>query len=124
MTNKIKGEIPIVAEDGPLAGEYVMVLDFNALCELEEEFPGITNGEVAFSGFKSIRRLVHQGFAAYHPDLSEIDVGHVIQSIGLEAASTKLADAMKASFPEAATGDPKAVKGQRPKPSPGAGRGR
>lgn len=121
MANAIKGEIAVVAPDGPMLGDYILLLDFNALCELEEEFPGIMDGQVAFTGFKSIRRLFHQGFAYHHPEMSEVEAGHIIQSVGLAEASAKLGEAMKASFPEAKGDGPKAQKGRA---SPGAGTAR
>lgn len=108
MTNTIKGEIPVIATDGPMKGDYILLLDFNALCELEEEFPGIMKGELDISDFKSVRRLFQQGFAYHHPELTPVEVGHIIQSVGVGEASEKLAAAMKASFPEAKKDGPKA----------------
>ena len=101
MTKAIKGEISVTAPDGPKAGEYTLLLDFNALCDLEEDFPGLMDGELNIKGVKAIRSIFHAGFTAYHPDLSERDVGSIIHSIGLEEATAKLAEAMTAAFPEA-----------------------
>ena len=47
MTNRIKGEVGFKIDDGDLAGEYVLLLDFNALCDLEADFPGIMDGSFA-----------------------------------------------------------------------------
>ena len=120
MTKPIKGEVKVVADDGPKEGEYTLLLDFNALCELEDEFPGIMEGQVQFEGFKSIRRLFQQGFAYHHPDLSEVDVGAIVHSVGLAEASAKLGEALKASFPEAKADGPK----PKASGSRGAGSGR
>ncbi|MGV3579996.1 hypothetical protein [Brevundimonas sp.] len=101
MTNKVRGEVEVVAKDGPKAGTFTLLLDFNALCDLEDHFPGIMDGNLDIKGVKPIRQIFHAGFATYHPDLSERDVGAIIHSIGMVDATQKLAEAMKASFPEA-----------------------
>lgn len=101
MANRVKGEVAIIAADGPKSGEYTLLLDFNALCDLEEHFPGIMDGNLDIKGVRPIRRIFQAGFAHYHPDLTERDVGSIIHSIGMVAATEKLAEAMKASFPEA-----------------------
>lgn len=101
MSKTIKGEIKVTAPDGPKAGEYTLLLDFNALCDLEDDFPGLMDGDLSIKGFKPIRRIFHAGFGGYHPELSERDVGSIIHSIGLEEATAKLAEAMTAAFPEA-----------------------
>lgn len=118
MTGNIKGEVPFKVADGPLAGDYILLLDFNALCDLEAEFPGLMDGTAEIRGLKAMRRIIHAGFAEYHAGLSERDVGRIIHAVGLEEASDKMAESMKASFGEAGakTGDPRTAR-----PSPGAG---
>lgn len=97
----IKGEVKFTAPDGPKAGDYRLALDFNALCDLEDSFPGLMQGEVKVDKLKDIRRFFHAGLASHHPELTERDVGSIIHAMGLEAASEKLAEAMQAAFPEA-----------------------
>ncbi|MFC5370933.1 hypothetical protein ACFPIF_00100 [Brevundimonas faecalis] len=113
MANRIRGEVEVKA----LGETYTLLLDFNALCELEDEFPGLMTGEATISGFKSLRRIFHVGFSEHHGDLTERDVGGIIHDIGIEVAAQKMAEAMKASFPTAAAKTP-ATKG-RAKPGIG-----
>lgn len=101
MGNRVRGETDIVITSGAMAGEYVLLLDLNALCELEDDFPGIMDGTAKIEGLKSIRRIFHAGFKEHHPDLDELDVGRIIHAYGLKPAAAKLAEAMKASFGEA-----------------------
>lgn len=115
----IKGEVPLKVTEGPAAGEYILLLDFNALCDAEDDFPGIMNGEIDIGSFKKIRRLVQYALAAHHPDLVEREVGDIIQGVGVIAAAEKVTEAMKATFPEAKTeGKPQG----RAKPGVGTGR--
>ncbi|MBM3606617.1 MAG: hypothetical protein FJX25_18485 [Alphaproteobacteria bacterium] len=99
----IKGEVPLKVTEGPAAGEYVLLLDFNALCDAEDEFPGIMNGSIDISSFRKIRRLVQFALATHHPHLDEREVGDIIQGVGVVAAAEKVTEAMKATFPEAKT---------------------
>lgn len=101
MGNRVRGETDIVITSGGLTGNYVLLLDLNALCELEDDFPGIMDGAAKIEGVKSIRRIFHAGFKEHHPELDELDVGRIIHAYGLKPAAAKLADAMKASFGEA-----------------------
>lgn len=101
MANRTRGEVDIVVRDGDQAGTYVLLLDLNALCELEDDFPGIMDGTAKIEGVKSIRRIFHAGFKEHHPDLDEMDVGRIVHAYGLQPAAAKLSEAMKASFGEA-----------------------
>ncbi len=101
MTQKIKGEVAITAESGPLAGDYTLVLDLNALCDLEDDFPEIMQGNIHFEGLKSVRKLFHKGLERYHPELSQEDAGSILHAIGLDVGSNKIAETMKVAFPEA-----------------------
>lgn len=101
MGNRVRGETDIFITSGELTGQYVLLLDLNALCELEDDFPGIMDGTAKIEGVKSIRRIFHAGFKEHHPDLDELEVGRIIHAYGLKPAAAKLAEAMKASFGEA-----------------------
>lgn len=105
MANKVKGEVGFKVEDGDLAGEYVLLLDFNALCDLEDDFPGIMKGELALESPKAIRKVFAVGLSARHPDVNERKAGEIIQAVGLGRVAQLVGDAFKASFPEAAKGD-------------------
>jgi hypothetical protein len=101
MGNVTKGEVTLVAADGPNAGTYTMVLDFNALCDLEEVIPNIMGGQFEMKSLKDVRRIFQAALSEHHSDLDEKAVGRIVQSVGLDVATDKLTEAMKAAFPEA-----------------------
>ncbi len=101
MSKTIKGEITVTAPDGPMVGDFTLLLDFNALCDLEDDFPGLMEGKLDIKGVKPIRRIFHAGFQEHHPGMTEREAGAIIHSLGLAQATAKLAEAMTASFPEA-----------------------
>jgi len=120
MANRIKGEVAFSIEDGNLAGEYTLLLDFNALCDLEEDFPGIMEGKFELKSPTAIRKVFAVGLAEHH-DLSERDAGKLIHAVGLNRVGELVGEAFAASFPEADKGKP------RPQKAPakaGAGSGR
>lgn len=117
MANIIKGEVEFEA-----SGEtYVLLLDFNALCELENDVPGLMDGTSEIKSPSAIRAVVHAGLAAHHPDLSLRDAGEIIHAVGLETAGELVRRSFAASFP-ASGGEGRS----RPRKSPakaGAGTG-
>lgn len=118
MTNRVKGEVAFEAE----GQEYVLLLDFNALCELEDEVPGLMNGTAEMASPKVIRAVFHAGLQARHSGLGLRDAGEIIQSIGLETAANLVRLAFEASFPATTGGEGQA----RPRKAPakaGAGNG-
>lgn len=82
-------------------GNYTLRMDFNALCDAEEDFPGIMNGEVDIGSPRKIRTMIRHALAAHHADLSDREVGDIISAEGVEASASALAEAMRASFPAA-----------------------
>lgn len=118
----VKGEIKLVIQDGPKTGIYTLLLDFNALIALEEDFPGIMDKGAELSSLKAIRTMMYHALHAHHPDLSELDAGAIIHAAGAEPATEKLLEAMEAAFPGATKADPKAPKPARGKAGTGAGR--
>ena len=95
----IKGDVRL--------GQHTLRMDFNALCDAEEDFPGIMNGEVDIRSFRSIRALVGHALAAHHPGLTPRDVGEIIHDAGIQEAAEAVTQAMQASFPPAeATASP------------------
>jgi hypothetical protein len=119
--NRIKGEVAFSIEDGDLAGEYVLLLDFNALCDLESDFPGIMDGQFNLKSPTAIRRVFAAGLAENHDGLSERDAGRIIQAVGLERVGALVGEAFAASFPEAAKGD---LVPRKAPAKAGAGKGR
>lgn len=89
----IKGDVRL--------GDYTLRMDFNALCDAEEDFPGIMKGQLELDTPRKIRSLVGYALAAHHPELSEREVGDIISENGVEAVASVLAEAMTASFPAA-----------------------
>ncbi|GLK49490.1 hypothetical protein GCM10017620_24630 [Brevundimonas intermedia] len=108
MANRVRGEVPFKADDE----DYVLVLDFNALCDLEADFPGIMDGSFELKSPTAIRKVFHTGLAKHHPELSVLSAGELISAVGIPMAGQLVAAAFKASFPEAATGS----KARPPKP--------
>lgn len=80
-------------------GDYTLRMDFNALCDAEEDFPGIMNGEVSLDSFRNIRTMIRHALSAHHADLTDRDVGAIIHDVGLTQAAEAVTEAMHASFP-------------------------
>lgn len=119
MANPIKGEIAFEVE----GQDYVLLLDFNALCDLEDDFPGLMDGTAELKSPKAIRRVFHAGLAAHHPDVTLQEAGSLIHAIGLDGAGDLVRRSFEAAFPTAKGGDDAA----RPRKAPakaGAGSGR
>lgn len=117
MAGSIKGVVKFEA-----GGEdYRLLLDFNALCDLEADFPGIMDGSFDLKSPKAIRRVFHVGLAEHHGALSERDAGSIIQAIGLERAGEVIAEAFAASFPSA-TGGEESPRPRKAQPKAGAGK--
>lgn len=96
---EIKGEVSFRA-----AGEdYTLVLDFNALCDLEEDYPGIMDGTFEMTSPKAVRKVFQVGLSKHH-EVSERQAGEIIQAVGVAEVAELVGKAFKASFPEAATG--------------------
>lgn len=95
MANRLKGEVQFDA-DGV---SYVMLLDFNALCDLEDDLPGLMDGTAEIKSPKAIRRVFHAGLAEHHPGLDVRAAGALVQAIGLERAAEIIKDSFAASFP-------------------------
>lgn len=103
--NRLKGEVAFES-DGK---DYVLLLDFNALCDLEEDLPGLMDGTAEIKSPKAIRRVFHAGLAAHHPGLDVRAAGALVQALGIEAAAVLIKDSFAASFPT-----PEAEKPARP----------
>lgn len=115
MARIVKGEVPFeVGEE-----RYTLLLDFNALCDLEDDFPGLMDGSAEIKSPKAIRRVFHAGLAAHHADVDERVAGAIIHELGLERAADLVRQSFEASFPTAGGGEGKA----RPRKA-GAGSGR
>lgn len=106
MANAIKGEVAFSAE----GEDYVLLLDFNALCDLEDVVPGLMNGSAELKSPSAVRAVFHAGLAAHHADLTVKDAGRIIQAVGLSEVAVLIGRAMEASFPKA---DGKPVRPQK-----------
>lgn len=100
MANPIKGEVEFEAG----GKDYILLLDFNALCELEAEVPGLMDGTAEIKSPSTIRAVFHAGLAAKHPEIDLRGAGDVIHSIGLDAAGDLVRRSFEASFPPAKGG--------------------
>ena len=90
-------------------GEFTVVLDINALCDLEEAF-GVedVNGVIEKiaslqerPSLRTIRTMFVVAARQEHPDVTQEDVGRAIQDVGLNAAAELLGDLCAAAFPDA-----------------------
>lgn len=100
MANKIRGQVELQHGDQT----YVMVLDFNALAEFEEE-AGVENALAALANPGALnaaktRALFWCGLRQMHPEMSKEEAGKI-----LTANLDKLGDALAAAFPEAPAGN-------------------
>ena len=121
MANPIKGEVPFAIPDGPHKGAYVLLLDFNALCSLEDVVPGLMDGSANLGKPSAIRAVFHAALSDRHSDVTLADAGRIIHTIGLEKAAELIGQASDASFGKSEEKD-----GARPPASPakdGAGTG-
>lgn len=102
--NRLKGEVQFEVEGHDLP--YVLLLDFNALCDLEDDLPGLMDGTAEIKSPKAIRRVFHAGLAEHHPQLDVRSAGALVQAIGLERAAELIKDSFAASFPAPEAGKP------------------
>lgn len=99
----LKGEVGFEAD-----GEsYTLLLDFNALCDLEDSLPGLMDGTAEIKSPKAIRSVFHAGLQARHDGLTTRDAGDLIQAIGLDVAGELVAEAFSASFGKGGEGKPR-----------------
>lgn len=119
MTNRIKGEVAFEA-DGE---DYILLLDFNALCDLEEDLPGLMDGTAEIKTPSAIRAVFHAGLQARHKDISLHAAGDIIQALGIEVAGDLVRQSFEASFSTAKGGGGK-PRPRTARPNAGAGSGR
>lgn len=105
MANLQKGEVGFKA----LGREFTMRFGINALCELEDRFgksavevANDLNGEAVSVG--SLRAVIWCGLQEYHEDLTEKDVGRIIDDLGIEEVGPLLGRAFQAAFPDTPDG--------------------
>lgn len=94
MANPIKGEVGFSVE----GQDYTLLLDLNALCEVEDHIPGIMNGAADLASLKAVRALFWGGLQEHHAGITMRDAGRLVQALGLADAAAKVAEAMKASW--------------------------
>jgi len=88
MANPVKGEVAFEVE----SGVYTLVLDFNALCEIEKALGGLV-----FEGPTAIRTVFHVGLKRKHKLLTLEQTGEIIGEIGMAKAGEVLTEAMRAA---------------------------
>ena len=102
MANHVKGEVAFEAQG---QGGFVLLLDFNALCELEDQLPGLMDGTAEIRSPKAIRAVFHAGLQTHQPGIDLLGAGRIIQAVGLDAAADLVRQAFEASFPTATGGE-------------------
>jgi hypothetical protein len=126
--NPQRGHLGFVVEDK----QWVFAFTTNALCAVEDEFDlkDITELEDVLKNspsLRTIRKLFRIGLTDVHPDMSDIEAGQIMETVGgLEPSLELIMRAVEQAFPGAAAkggADPRtpAVKPAR-KNSRGTGR--
>ena len=90
MVNAVKGEVAF--EVGGQA--YKLVLDFNALCEVEDVLGA---GGMDLARPKAIRAIFWASMLRYQPNVTVQEAGDLIGALGLEEAGRIVAEAMNRS---------------------------
>jgi hypothetical protein len=86
MANPQRGEVPLVVGDRA----FTLVLDFDALCQLEDVLSAngqiVTAQEAIYhamrSSLKYTRALLWAGLRRYHKDVSLVQAGELISDLG------------------------------------------
>lgn len=94
MANRVKGEVGFTA-DGQ---DYTLLLDFNALCELEEVVPGLMDGTAEIKSPSAVRAVFHAALSEHHAGLDVKAAGRIIHAVGIARAGELIGEAMAASF--------------------------
>ena len=90
MANPVKGEVPFEVE----GKAYKLVLDFNALCEVEDVLGA---GGMDLARPKAIRAIFWASMLRHQPDVTVQEAGDLIGALGLEEAGRIVAEAMNRS---------------------------
>lgn len=94
MANPVRGEVSFQA-DGK---DYVLLLDFNALCELDDLVPGLMDGGAELRSPSAIRAVFHAALHEHHPEIDLRGAGRLISVVGVERVAALIGEAMTASF--------------------------
>lgn len=103
MTNSVKGEVTLNREGKE---PFTLAMTFNALVSLEDDLNLPINeiannlGDTAKFRLGLLRKVFHSALKEHHPDMSEENVGKLIQEIGITTAVAKMQEAFAAAFPK------------------------
>ncbi|WP_404713197.1 hypothetical protein [Sphingomonas sp. MMS24-J13] len=106
MANPLKGEVafPAVPDLPGFEAGGTLVLDFNALCTLEDEL-GEEIGRIGAESLQSpkmMRTVFRVAMEEHHKAVDDVTVGKIIQAVGIDTAAALVLRAFSLSFPEAA----------------------
>lgn len=115
MANGVRGETELEVE-----GErYLLVLDFNALCSLEDHLDlsvaDITQRLRGNIRGSFLRSVLWGALQRHHEGVSEAEAGNIIQAAGVSEVLLKIWEAVNRAFPAKAEGDANAPE-DPPKP--------
>ena len=112
MGNNAKGVVSFEAGDDL----WNLVFDFNAMCEIEDEFdmPVAEIGAKTAWRAKEIRSLFRIGLSRHHADVSDQEAGNIITKVGAKRAGELIGEAFQAANP------PKEAAGGKTRPRAGA----
>lgn len=122
MANREKGEVVLAWGKR----ELVLVLDINALAELEDLRGEKLRDLVPQLADPSLNLLKAVLWAATREHAADLDLktcGRVIQAVGIEAVQVKITEAVRAAFPEAKAAEGEAGGSEPDPPAPGTGGG-
>lgn len=88
MANPHRGEVELKAG----GKSYTLVFTINAICDVEEEYPGV-NILADLNKASNIRYLLLASLRDRHPDIKKSDAGNILQEAGFEATKVAIAQA-------------------------------
>jgi len=123
VTNFVKGEVAFEAD----GAKYTLVLNVNALCALEAQFPD-QDAQATVNSLldakkppkvTAVRAVFWAALQEFHPDLTLIDTGRLMTTVTAGAARALIVNSVLAAWPTKEDG--KAEASPRKEAAPGTG---
>ena len=106
MANPLKGEVELVVGEGAEdETTYVMRLSIDAIVHAENLLDKSINDMLpTLDRIGTLRALLWASLREHHEDVSLLDAGELIVAAGADVVMGKIAQALKAAFPEQKAG--------------------
>ena len=107
MANPLKGEVELVVVDSETDAEtiYIMRLSIDAIVHAETVLDkGINDMLPTLDRIGTLRALLWASLLEHHPEVLLLDAGELIVAAGADVVMGKIAEALKAAFPEQKAG--------------------